>query len=251
MTERGGDPRYKIVTALLLLTSAVAWLILWRGGFSPSARFDHEHMHHLAGVGLAMLAPFMAGWLVMIAAMMLPTTLPVARLFSSVTRERSDYALLMGLLLTGYMLVWAAFGFAVFGAFQAVLMPLRLFSAAARWAPALSAVSLVGAGAFQFTPLKYRCLEKCRSPLSLIIAHWSGVRPAASAFRLGLDHGVYCVGCCWALMLLMFLVGAGNIGWMLTLGAVMAMEKNFTWGARLAKPLGSSLILSGLVVLLW
>src|SRR5437762_58177 len=80
---------------------------------------------------------------------------------------------------------------------------------------AASGAILMIAGVYQFTPLKYRCLEKCRSPLSFVVEHWQGRNERRQAFRLGVDHGVFCVGCCWALMLLMFVVGMSNLAWML------------------------------------
>ena len=98
--------------------------------------------------------------------------------------------------------------------------------------------------------LKYHCLDKCRSPFSFIAGHWSGGDEAVQAVRLGADHGLFCVGCCCSLMLLMFGVGAGNIGWMLVLGSVMALEKNMPWGRRLSKPLGVTLIVCGAIVTL-
>jgi len=84
--------------------------------------------------------------------------------------------------------------------------------------------------------------------MSFIAGHWTGKNDMRQSFRLGLDHGLFCVGCCWSLMLLMFAVGAGNIGWMLVLGTIMAVEKNMPWGRRLSKPLGILLISSGLII---
>ena len=114
----------------------------------------------------------------------------------------------------------------------------------------IGAATLIGAGAYQFSSLKYRCLEKCRSPLSFITEHWRGRGELGHAFRLGVHHGLFCVGCCWLLMLLMFAVGIGNLGWMLTLGAVMALEKNVRWGKRISAPLGIVLIGAGIAVAL-
>jgi predicted metal-binding membrane protein len=106
------------------------------------------------------------------------------------------------------------------------------------------------AGLYQFTPLKYQCLDKCRSPLSFIMGHWQGSHEQAQAFRLGVHHGIFCIGCCWSLMLLMFVVGMANIGWMLALGIVMAVEKNMPWGRRLSAPLGAVLLGWGLILVL-
>jgi len=106
----------------------------------------------------------------------------------------------------------------------------------------LTDIAIGVAGAFQFSRLKYRCLDKCRTPLSFVIEHWRGRAQTWQAFLLGAHHGLYCVGCCWALMLLMFVVGAGSLGWMLLLAAAMAVEKNMPWGRRLSAPLGVALL---------
>jgi predicted metal-binding membrane protein len=106
----------------------------------------------------------------------------------------------------------------------------------------VGSVVIAGAGAFQFSALKYRCLERCRTPFGFINAHWQGRRPRAESFRLGAHHGLFCVGCCWALMLVTFVVGMGSVGWMLVLAAAMAAEKNLAWGARLRTPLGVALV---------
>lgn len=113
----------------------------------------------------------------------------------------------------------------------------------------MSGLTVLVAGAFQFTTLKYRCLDKCRSPLSFVIEHWRGRDNRWQAFRLGAHHGVFCVGCCWALMLLMFVVSVGNLGWMLVLAAVMALEKNVPWGRRMSAPVGVVLVVCGSVML--
>src|SRR5262249_13928240 len=108
------------------------------------------------------------------------------------------------------------------------------------WAAASALLFL--AGLFQFTPLKYRCLDKCRSPLSFVISRWQGRQEQWQAFRLGLDHGIFCVGCCWALMLLMFITSVGSLLWMLVLAVLMGVEKNAPWGRRLSMPLGIALL---------
>jgi predicted metal-binding membrane protein len=112
-------------------------------------------------------------------------------------------------------------------------------------------VTLLVAGAYQFSPLKYHCLEKCRSPLSFALEHWRGRRERLHALWLGVHHGLFCIGCCWSLMLLMFAVGVGNLGWMLALSAVMAAEKNLPWGRRLSAPLGVALLFWGAVLILF
>jgi len=182
------------------------------------------------------------GWLLMTAAMMLPTSAPLMRLFDRMIAERPDRAKLHALLIAGYLLAWAGFGVAAHLLDRAVHAMLADLAWLADHAYVLGALILALAGAFQFSALKYHCLDRCRAPLGFLTSHWHGPRPRLEAFRLGLAHGAYCVGCCWALMLLMFMVGTGSLGWMLLLGLVMAVEKNHPWGRRLSAPLGGILL---------
>jgi len=107
--------------------------------------------------------------------------------------------------------------------------------------------ALVVAGLYQFSALKDRCLEQCRSPFSFLMEKW-GDDLKRRALSLGARHGLFCLGCCWSLMLLMLPLGASNIAWMLLLGAVMAAEKNAPWGREMSKPLGVVLLLLAAVV---
>jgi predicted metal-binding membrane protein len=113
----------------------------------------------------------------------------------------------------------------------------------------IAAVLLLIAGIYQFTPLKEMCLTECRSPYTFLNAHWRGQAPMREAFRLGAGHGWFCLGCCWTLMLLMFAIGGVNLGWMLLLGAVMAVEKSTRWGRYLTRPVGLVLIAWAILVL--
>jgi predicted metal-binding membrane protein len=192
---------------------------------------------------------YAAGWLLMLSAMMLPTTLPLLQRFQRMVTARRDRAGLIALLIAGYLLAWMAFGLAAHALDTALHAALRSMTWLALHGWILGAAILLVAGLFQFTRLKYRCLDRCRTPLAFIVKHWRGARPRVEAFQLGLDHGVFCVGCCWAIMLLMFVVGSGNVGWMLGLGAVMALEKNAPWGRKLSQPLGAGLITWALVII--
>jgi predicted metal-binding membrane protein len=232
----------------------LSWAALFLWQLSPYGRYlDHGRWTEIgfaaticsalpAGNIVLPMLLYAGGWLLMLIAMMLPTTLPLLRRFQLMVSARPDRARLMALLVAGYLLMWTIFGVAAHG------LDLALHSAAGHVAWLASHASLVGAavlliaGAFQFTALKYHCLDRCRSPLGFIVKHWRGARPRYEAFRLGLDHGLFCVGCCWAIMMLMFVVGTGSIGWMLLLGAVMALEKNAPWGRKISQPLGAALI---------
>jgi predicted metal-binding membrane protein len=232
----------------------LAWIALFLWEQSPYGRYlEHGQWTDIglasaicralpAGHVLLPMLLYTAGWLLMLAAMMLPTTLPLLQRFRHMVDARPDRVGLLALLIAGYMLAWVGFGMAA----HALDAALHLFVRQSTWLLLhgwlIGAAILLIAGAFQFSQLKYRCLDRCRSPLSFITAHWRGVRPRHEAFRLGVDHGVFCVGCCWAIMLLMFVVGTGNVGWMLLLGAVMSIEKNAPWGRRLGRPLGAALI---------
>jgi len=232
---------------LLGVLIALAWLALWVWGQSPYARFlSHHHLGELRGSGLMLV--FIAGWIVMIFAMMLPTSLPLVSSFHALTNRRMDQGTLLALLVLGYLCVWTLFGVMIYTSdlilHQAVEHSAWLRANA--WALGAATVSM--AGLYQFTPLKYHCLDKCRSPLSFIMGHWRGRREKAQAFRLGAHHGLFCLGCCWSLMLLMFAVGVGNLGWMLALAAVMGAEKNMPWGKNISVPLGVFLLGWGLIL---
>ena len=238
------NDRLFIVLPLVLV--ALAWASLWVWGKSPYGRFlDHESLTEVSGDDVGQLIFFVAGWTLMVFAMMLPTSLPLISLFHRMTQDRLRQIRLIVLLITGYLAVWVWFGVLVH------LADLGVHEASEQigWLDSnnwvIGASTLVLAGVYQFTPLKYHCLDKCRSPFSFIAGRWSGGNEVVQSFRLGLDHGVFCLGCCWSLMLLMFGVGAGNLGWMFLLGGVMAAEKNVPWGRRLITPLGLILIGGG------
>jgi len=239
---------------LVVSLITLAWVTLWIWERSPYGRYlSHAEFGHidLAGGLRAVLwqaGLYAAGWTLMTVAMMLPTTLPLIETFRRLTRRRLDRTQLLLLVIMGYLGIWLAFGFG------AHLFDLGLHKAFDRssWLQAntwvFGAGPLLAAGAFQFSRLKYRCLDKCRAPLSFVVQHWRGGDSRAQALVLGAHHGMFCVGCCWALMLLMFAVGAGNVGWMLALGAVMAIEKNMPWGRKLSAPLGAALLAWGVLI---
>jgi predicted metal-binding membrane protein len=240
----------RIPALTLAALAGLAWWALWAGRNSP---WGHNFLHsaHAASMGvsgarLALL--FVLGWTVMTVAMMLPTSAPLILLFHRLVAARSRAVGLMALLIAGYLAVWAAFGLAihlVMRVLQATIWQLP-WAANHRWAG--SAAILFCAGLFQLSPLKYTCLDKCRSPLVFLTERWHGVRPAREAFGIGLSHGAYCLGCCWSLMLVMFAVGMESIGWMLVLGAAMGAEKNFPWGRRLSPALGIVLVAAALAI---
>jgi predicted metal-binding membrane protein len=233
---------------------ALAWITLLIWEQSPYARYlDHGRWTEIgfaaslcralpAGTVLLPTLLYVGGWLLMSAAMMLPTSLPLLEIFRRLTAARPDHGLLMTLVVLGYLAIWGAFGLAAY-LLDALL---QTVVASSGWLTVngwiIAASALMIAGGFQFTTLKYICLDKCRTPLSFVVERWRGRSERRNALLLGVDHGIFCVGCCWAIMLLMFIVGMGSVGWMLALGAVMAIEKNVSWGRRLSAPLGVALL---------
>jgi predicted metal-binding membrane protein len=231
-----------------------AWLVLWLWAASPYARYLDHGAWLRTGVAGALcqalpagelLLPallYTGGWLLMTAAMMLPTALPLLEIFRRTIASRADRYWLLILLIAGYLAVWGAFGLIAHLADLGVQALVRQSPWVTFNAWTIGAAALALAGLFQFSALKYRCLEQCRTPFAFVARHWRGESASREALMLGAHHGLYCVGCCWALMLLMFVVGTGSVGWMLLLGAVMAVEKNLPWGRRLSAPLGLALL---------
>jgi predicted metal-binding membrane protein len=246
--ERLAVPRRDRAILLGALGAAVglSWVALAVWHASPHGRF----LHHEGG-GLALpleMALFAAGWLLMIVAMMLPTSIPLVATFGALVRSRPERSVLVGLVVGGYVLVWSAFGLLAWLLDRIVHAAVDATPWLASQPQLLVAATLLLAGAWQFSPLKYRCLDECRSALGFILNRWRGDGPRREALALGLAHGAFCVGCCWSLMLLMFGVGLGNLLWMLGLGTVMAVEKNAPWGRRLGRPLGVGLIVAAVGV---
>ena len=221
----------------------LAWITLAAWGASPYGRYlHHGSLEALRVPGPLAAALFVAGWTVMTIAMMLPTAYPVVALFASVTSRRPDHRALLGLCVAGYLGVWAAFGYVAYVADIGVHAAVDQSEWLRDHSWVIAAGVLAFAGAYQFSPLKYRCLDACRSPRVFILRRWTGRRPRHDALALGADAGMYCLGCCWSLMLVMFAAGAGSIPLMVALGTAMAAEKNLSWGTRIKMPLGVALI---------
>jgi predicted metal-binding membrane protein len=261
LVPRSGAARHRrVFLPLLAALVGLAWLALWAWARSPYGRYL-EHGDWMASGPAAflcrvlpageLLVPallYTLAWVLMTVAMMLPTTLPLFDVFDRMTARRPDHGRLMLLLGLGYMAVWGVFGLLAHGLHELILALLERSPTLAWHGWLIGAATLGLAGAFQFSRLKHQCLDKCRTPLGFVIEHWRGPAPARQAFALGAHHGMFCVGCCWALMLLMFALGTGSLGWMLLLAVLMAIEKNLPWGRRLSAPLGIALLAGALVV---
>ena len=241
--------------ALFFFTLVVAaWLVLWFWSAGPYGRYLAHGGYLVPGAFAALcravpggdiVVPALlhaTGWVLMIAAMMLPTTFPLLSIFRRIIAGRADENRLTWMAIAGFVVAWLAFGLIAHGADAALVFAGQRSPSFVGHGWMVGAAVLAGAGLFQFSALKYRCLEQCRTPYGFVTGRWHGRSPAREAFRIGIDHGAFCIGCCWALMLVMFVVGTASIGWMLALAALMAAEKNLPGGARLRLPIGLGLL---------
>ena len=204
------------LVGLLFALAALAW---WSTGTRMAG------MDAGPGTDLGAFGWFLGVWLVMMAAMMLPSVSPTVALYARMTRARG---LLLPLLFTGgYLLVWGATGVAGYGLFaigQSVLGDALAWDAGGRW---LTGGVLVLAAVYELTPLKDVCLAKCRSPLGVLLGAWrDGPR---GALGMGGRHAAWCVGCCWALMAVLLALGVMSVVWMALVSAVIAFEKTVPW----------------------
>lgn len=228
--------------------TAIAWaacvLLVLTGGMAAG-----HHDNVLTGLGPdwpRLLSLYVTVWTVMVAAMMLPSTVPVARAFARVASRQPRGRTLTGVFFAAYLVVWLAF------AAVALVFDAGIHALVGRWAwlaqrPELILAGALGlAGLYQFTPLKDACLRACRSPFATVVIGYR--RGIGGAWRLGLHHGVSCLGCCWALMLVMFATGVGSLLWMLALGALMTAEKTLPGGRRWVVPIGVGFVAAAILV---
>lgn len=234
------------IPSVVVVVIAAAWVIAAVAQATGTAGLlHHDDLIHSDLPLWAGLAVFLVAWQAMTAAMMLPSSLPLVRMFSLVSRNQDRPAVAMASFLGGYALVWSGFGAL---AFLGDVVVHRIVHATPwlterPWMVAGGA--LLVAGAFQFSALKDRCLRECRHPGGFLVQRYG--RGPGPAFRLGRDHGLFCLGCCWALMLVGFAAGVANLWWMVALTAVMVFEKTGRNGERGAVPIGIGLIVLGLL----
>jgi predicted metal-binding membrane protein len=236
---------------LIVLAAVTA---AWTAAIAAQASGAASVVHHdavladgLPPAGAVLL--FLAGWQVMIAAMMLPSSLPLVRMFAAASFAAPGRGRAMAAFLAAYALVWTTFGMIAFAGDAGLhaLVHASPWLERHEWAIAPSVLML--AGAFQFSSLKDACLRACRHPASFIHRHYQ--RGTAGAFKLGARHGLFCVGCCWALMLVMFALGVASLIWMALLTALMVHEKTRASGARTVPLTGATLLALGTTLFLY
>ena len=234
-----------ILAASLAALAGIAWITLAAWSASPYARYLHHD-----GAGSSLQAGeaglFVVGWVVMIVAMMLPSSIQLVLVFAAVVGRRPRPRLLVGLLLAGYLVAWAAFGAVAWLLDRGIHAGVDAWPWLASHPQLIMGTTLLVAGLWQFSPLRDRCLDECRSPFGFVVNRWRATSIRRESFAMGIAHGAFCIGCCWSLMLVMFGVGLGSLTAMVGLGALTAVEKNLPWGRRLTRPLGVVLVLAAL-----
>jgi predicted metal-binding membrane protein len=213
------------LSAGVLAVAAAAWIVLLA---RDSAMDDDMVM----GAELERAGIWLLAWATMMAAMMLPSTTPLVALYGQRSRRATETALLVA----GYLAVWTTVGAAAYGLDRIAPDPGRL---------AVAAVLIV-AGLYQFTPVKDACLRPCRSPVDFLVTHWHG--GSIGALRIGVEHGAYCVGCCWALMAVLVVAGAMGLFWVVGIALAVAAEKLLPTGPALGRIGGIALVAAGVVV---
>ena len=242
-----------VVLAGLIGVAALAW------AYTVYLAYDMEHMD----MGMSMAMPMMQSWslmdfasmfimwTVMMVAMMVPTAAPMILVFANINRKQRELDkpyVSSAIFLSGYLLVWTGFSalatLAQWGLHEAALLSPMMVSTS----PILGGVLLLAAGLFQWTPLKYACLNHCRSPLGFLMTDWRDGR--RGALLMGLKHGSYCTGCCWFLMALLFVAGVMNLLWVAAITAFVLIEKVAPRGDLIGRAAGVVLCAAGLIMLI-
>ncbi len=232
-----------LLLGIAAAVTALAWLALVAGHPPPGSPHElmrpHAHPSGLRGLGLAF-----GMWMVMMVGMMLPPVLPWILLFAASHRGRGRGRTYLptSLFAAGYFIVWGAYSLAAAGA-QLLMRPSDLLDHGGSLVAPAGGTVLIVAGIFQFTPFKAACLAHCRSPLGFFLTRWRD--GPVGTLGMGMRHGAYCLGCCWALMAVGFAVGVMNLVWMAALTVFLCVEKIAPGGDLAGRVFGGVLVLWG------
>lgn len=232
-----------VVASGLLVLTALAWWALFDMARDMDAMDRAVMMMHHWGWGDLLMLFIM--WAIMMVAMMVPSAAPLILTFATINRkklEQSGNFVATSIFVLGYLGVWTVFSFVAastqWGLHTLALLSPMMVSKSAL----LNGVLLIAAGAYQWAPLKRKCLEHCQSPLSFIMSHWrEGV---GGALRMGWGHGFYCLGCCWVLMALLFVMGVMNLVWVAVIAGFVLLEKILPAGLWMGR-------ITGLLLIAW
>ena len=245
--------RYIVLAGLLTITLlAWAYLFYLSPGMSSMDSLGEWNAMAMPGVGIGfgpvdMVLMFLM-WAVMMVGMMVPSAAPLILAFANINRRRREVGnpyVPTVIFLSGYLLVWA--GFSVAATAAQIALVLAILASSSVDSSLIGGVLLLAAGAFQLSPLKSVCLRHCRTPVGFITNDWREGR--LGALLMGLHHGGYCLGCCWALMGLLFLLGVMNLLWIAALAAFVLVEKVVPAGEWVGRAAGVGLLAWGIWLL--
>lgn len=231
-----------MILALLIVLAGASWaLLIWQAAMRNTMAMDLT-----IGMGTAL---FLSIWVVMMVAMMFPTAAPMSLMFARVQRDKRQNGRTFvptWVFVSAYLLIWTLFGVlayvgALWAEHLAALLPWLLANAAR-----IGGGVLVLAGLYQLSPLKRSCLTKCRTPLDFLLNSWR--EGYVGAFRMGLEHGIYCLGCCWLLFVIFFPLGMLNVAAMAVVTVLIFAEKSLPLGQRIAQLAALALIVYGVLV---
>lgn len=230
------------ITAALLTSAALGWW--WSLRMSDEMRADGMPGMDMSVESAMSVTGFLIAWLAMMVAMMFPAVTPVVKLYARASEQHrvapTPYFVL------GYLAVWTLFGVPAYFAWRALEVPL---ADGAAWARRVAGGSLIVAGVWQLAPLKEICLRHCRSPMSFFLRYGGRIGRPLGAVRMGASHGLFCVGCCWAMFAVLVAIGTMNITWMLILTVLIVVEKSSRHGKLAASLAGVGFLCLGAVVM--
>jgi predicted metal-binding membrane protein len=227
------------ITVILLAGALAAWIVT----------VDRmQGMDAGPGTDLGGLGWYLGIWVTMTAAMMLPSVAPMVLIFARVSRERYRQGraafVPTWVFLAGYLGAWVAFGLVAYGVFRVATSVDNGFLAWDEAGPYVAGGAVAAAGLYQLTPLKDLCLRHCRGPMHFILHGWREGR--TGALRMGAEHGLHCVGCCWGLMVILFVLGVMSLFWMAAVAAIISAEKVLPYGLRLSRVFALAFIAFGI-----
>jgi len=237
-----------VVVLALAGVTAIAWLYLFIA--RQNMDMSMPAMSDMPGMG-DMAMPFAAPWVfamwwVMMLGMMLPSAAPMILTFAALQRrkrERDQPYVPTAMFVAGYLVVWGVFSLAATTAQWALQQGALLSPMLALTSPLAGGVLFILAGIYQLTPLKNACLRQCRSPFAFVLNHWRDGR--YGALRMGASHGIYCLGCCWVLMALLFAVGVMNLIGVAAIAALVFVEKLLRGGVWVGRASGGAMAVFG------
>jgi predicted metal-binding membrane protein len=244
----GRPTSYAKLLALLGTAIAFAWLVCaWAELSGAAAQFHHHALYESGRPFWLSALLILFAWQVMTAAMMLPSSLGFIRMYAATAKSAPDFPSALALFLTAYFAVWTAFALLAFVGDMQLHRLVDGWPWLAEHANLVLAATLAFAASYQLTPLKDACLKACRHPGVYLMRHYR--RGARNGLRIGLGHAAFCLGCCWALMLVMFAAGVAHLAWMGALALIMLIEKGTSRGERIVVPVGIALgLLAGVAL---